>query len=68
MVSYPDKDKTEYVKIGMPKEMVEEIIRIVDSEKWMGFVSIQEFVKDSVRKNVIELRRSSYEQHHKNSK
>lgn len=56
MVSHQGKEKTEYVKIGMPKEMIDEVKRIVENEKWMGFVSIQEFVKDSVRKNIIELR------------
>jgi metal-responsive CopG/Arc/MetJ family transcriptional regulator len=54
MVSYENKDKTEYVKIGMPKEMVDEVKRIIESEKRLGFVSIQEFVKDAVRKNIVE--------------
>ncbi len=55
MVSYPEKDKTEYVKIGMPKEMVDEVKRIIESEKRLGYVSIQEFVKDAVRKNILEI-------------
>lgn len=57
MVSYEDKDKTEYVKIGMPKEMVAEVKRIIEREKRLGFVSIQEFVKDAVRKNIEEFGR-----------
>jgi len=61
MVSIKGKVKTDYVKIGMPKEMIDEVKRIVEDEKWMGFVSIQEFVKDSVRKNIIELRGVSCE-------
>ncbi|MGD0080180.1 MAG: ribbon-helix-helix domain-containing protein [Methanoregula sp.] len=63
MVSFPDKDKTEYVKIGMPKEMVEEVKRIIEGEKRLGFVSIQEFVKDAVRKNIMEFGEYSNGQH-----
>jgi len=56
MVSFEGKDKTEYVKIGVPKDMVTEIKRIIDQDKSLGFVSIQEFVKDALRKNILEYR------------
>lgn len=54
MVNYAGKTKTEYEKIGIPKEMVNEIKRIIENDKRLGFVSIQEFVKEAVRKNIIQ--------------
>ena len=46
--------KTEYDKVGLPKEMVAEIKRIIETDKRIGFVSIQEFVKDAVRDNIVK--------------
>ena len=46
--------KTEYDKVGLPKEMVAEIKRIIETDKRMGFVSIQEFVKDAVRDSIVK--------------
>lgn len=54
MVNYAGKTKTEYEKIGIPKEMVNEIKQIIENDKRLGFVSIQEFVKEAVRKNIIQ--------------
>jgi Arc/MetJ-type ribon-helix-helix transcriptional regulator len=54
MVSFEGKPKTEYIKINLPKPMVEEITRIISSDERLGFVSIQEFVKEGVRKSIVE--------------
>ena len=54
MVSFDGKEKTKYEKVGIPVEMHNEIKRIVESDKRLGFVSVQEFVKDAVRKNIVE--------------
>ncbi|MCQ1534511.1 hypothetical protein FTO70_02120 [Methanosarcina sp. KYL-1] len=34
--------------------MKEEIERIIDSDRKLGFVSVQEFVKDAIRRNIIQ--------------
>ena len=46
--------KTEYEKVSLPKEMVSEIKRIIETDKRIGFVSVQEFVKDAVRDNIVK--------------
>jgi hypothetical protein len=53
MVSFHDKTKIEYEKIGIPKEMINEIKRIIETDKKLGFVSLQEFVKEAVRRNIV---------------
>ena len=50
---YNQKPKTEYEKISIPKDMIVEIKRIIDTDKRLGFVSVQEFVKEAVRTNII---------------
>ena len=54
MVSYSGKTKTKYEKIGIPTEMVDEIKKVIENDKRLGFVSVQEFVKESVRKNILQ--------------
>lgn len=54
MVSFQGKEKTEYEKIGLPKEMIAEVKRIVETDKRLGFVSVQEFVKEATRKSVVQ--------------
>ncbi|HVP96737.1 MAG TPA: hypothetical protein VMS83_06280 [Methanoregula sp.] len=34
--------------------MSEEIQRIIESDKRLGFVSMQEFVKEAVRRSIVE--------------
>ena len=53
MVSFHDKTKIEYEKISIPKEMINEIKRIIETDKKLGFVSLQEFVKEAVRRNIL---------------
>lgn len=53
MVSFQDKTKIEYEKISIPKEMLNEIKRIIETDKKLGFVSLQEFVKEAVRRNIV---------------
>jgi hypothetical protein len=53
MVALKGKTKSEYTNVGIPKEMSEEIQRIIVNDKRLGFVSMQEFVKEAVRKSII---------------
>jgi len=53
MVTYSNKTKSDYNKVSIPKEMKDEIVRIIETDKTLGFASIQEFVKDAVRKSII---------------
>ena len=46
--------KTEYEKVSLPKDMVAEIKRIIETDTRIGFVSIQEFVKDATRDNIVK--------------
>ena len=43
-----------YEKIGNPQDMITELKRIVDTDRRLGYVSIQEFVREAVRRSVIE--------------
>ena len=54
MVAFEEKTKEEYVKVSIPKEMRNEVERIIKSDKRLGFVSIQEFVKEAVRRSIIK--------------
>ncbi len=53
MVSFQDKTKIEYEKVSIPKEMINEIKRVIETDKKLGFVSLQEFVKEAVRRNIV---------------
>ena len=53
MVAIKGKSKTKYTNVGLPKEMAEEIQRIIINDKRLGFTSMQEFVKESVRKSLV---------------
>ena len=53
MVSFHDKTKIEYEKVSIPKEMINEIKRVIETDKKLGFVSLQEFVKEAVRRNIV---------------
>lgn len=53
MVALKGKPKTEYTNIGIPKDMAEEIQRIVISDTRLGFTSMQEFVKEAVRRSIV---------------
>jgi len=45
--------KINYDKVSLPKLMLKEVDRIVQSDDRLGFVSTQEFVKEAVRKSII---------------
>jgi Arc/MetJ-type ribon-helix-helix transcriptional regulator len=62
MVTYPDKTKDHYRKVSVPNEMVREIERIIENDKGLGFVSIQEFVKEAVRRSIILYRGANIEE------
>jgi hypothetical protein len=53
MVFYTDKTKIDYYKVSIPTEMKDEIVRIIETDKRLGFVSIQEFVKEAVRRSIV---------------
>jgi len=52
--TFKGKTNSKYNYVGLPKEMSEEIQRIIESDKRLGFVSMQEFVKEAVRRSIIE--------------
>lgn len=52
--TFQGKTNSKYQYIGIPKEMSKEIQRIIESDKRLGFVSMQEFVKEAVRRSIIE--------------
>jgi hypothetical protein len=54
MVTFDGKTRIKYEKVSLPKEMVDEIKHLIENEKWLGFVSIQEFVKESARRSIIQ--------------
>lgn len=54
MVAFKDKTKEEYVKVSIPREMVNEAKRIIEADKRLGFVLIQEFVKEAVRSSIVK--------------
>jgi hypothetical protein len=54
MVKKSGSKKIEYEKVSIPKPMALEIQRIIESDEILGFVSIQEFVKESVRSNIVK--------------
>jgi Arc/MetJ-type ribon-helix-helix transcriptional regulator len=53
MVAIKGKPKTDYTNVGIPKDMAEEIQRIILSDKRLGFASMQEFVKEAVRRSIV---------------
>jgi hypothetical protein len=52
--TYEGKSNSKYNYVGLPKEMSTEIKRIIATDKRLGFVSMQEFVKESVRRSIVE--------------
>lgn len=51
-----DEEKAEekYTKVSLPKDMIIEVKRIIESDKRLGFVSLQEFVKEAVRSGIVK--------------
>lgn len=54
MVSFEGKKKTEYEKVGIPADMIKEVKRIIEEDKRLGFVSVQEFAKEAIRRSIIQ--------------
>jgi len=54
MVKKAGSKKIEYEKVSLPKQMISEVHRIIESDERLGYVSIQEFVKEAVRRGIIE--------------
>ena len=65
MVSHEGRSEIKYEKVGIPQEMIIEVKRIVDTDKRLGYVSIQEFVRESVRRSIVEYGGIYNEQHTK---
>jgi len=53
MVALKGKPKIEYKNIGIPKDMAEEVQKIIINDQRLGFASMQEFVKEAVRRSII---------------
>ncbi|ETA68459.1 hypothetical protein MettiDRAFT_1930 [Methanolobus tindarius DSM 2278] len=47
-------ETTTYSKVSIPNHMRDEIERIIENDKRLGFVSIQEFVKEAIRRSIIQ--------------
>jgi|YelNatPaOPRAMG01_1025707.scaffolds.fasta_scaffold73188_3 metal-responsive CopG/Arc/MetJ family transcriptional regulator len=61
-ISVREKDKKiEYVPIGIPKEMVELIDKIIQEKKF-AYVSRNDFVRDAIRRRLDEILRLYEEQ------
>lgn len=54
MVAFKDETKEEYVKVSIQREMINEAKRIIEADKRLGFVPIQEFVKEAVRSIIVK--------------
>lgn len=52
--TFEGKTKDDYGNVKLPIEMVNEIKKIIETDKRLGFVSIQEFVKEAVRNNIVK--------------
>jgi len=52
--TFKGRTKSKYNYVGLPTEMSGEIQRIIETDKRLGFVSMQEFVKEAVRRSIIE--------------
>jgi len=50
--------KDRYKGVSLPKEMVEEIERIIKDNPELGYTSIADFVKDAVRDKLIKLKQT----------
>ncbi|MCZ7382159.1 MAG: hypothetical protein O8C64_11405 [Candidatus Methanoperedens sp.] len=51
--TFDGKTKDEYGNVKLPLEMINEVKRIIENDKRLGFVSIQEFAKEAVRRSII---------------
>jgi hypothetical protein len=51
--TFEGKTKNEYDNVKLPAEMVSEIKRIIETDERLGFTSIQEFVKEAVRRSIV---------------
>jgi len=47
-----------YKSVQLPEKMVEEIRRVIDERKELGYVSIKGFVEDAVRRRLETIIRS----------
>ena len=50
--------KGEYKGVSLPKEMIEEINRIIREHPELGYSSIADFVKDAVREKMLKLKQA----------
>lgn len=50
--------KDRYKGVSLPKEMVEEIERIIKDNPELGYTSVADFVKEAVRDKILKLKQS----------
>lgn len=50
--------KGEYKGVSLPKEMIDEISRIIREHPELGYSSIADFVKDAVREKMLKLKQA----------
>ncbi len=53
-VNVGDKQKQPYSYVGIPKELYDEIERLI-TNKGLGYRSVAEFVRDAVREKILEI-------------
>lgn len=53
MVTSANNEPVKYSKISIPEKMKNEIERIIADDRRLGFVSVQEFVKEAVRGSIV---------------
>jgi metal-responsive CopG/Arc/MetJ family transcriptional regulator len=44
----------EYSSTSLPKPMLKEIARIIQTDQRLGFASTQEFIKEAVRRSIVQ--------------
>jgi len=55
----PEKD---YVSLSLPKELVDEIKKIIAEHPEFGYKTVGEFIKDAVRARLIQIKKLTKEE------
>ena len=53
--------KGEYRGVSLPKEMIDEINRIIRQYPELGYSSVADFIKDAVREKMLKLKQALIE-------
>jgi metal-responsive CopG/Arc/MetJ family transcriptional regulator len=50
--------KDKYKGVSLPKDMVEEVERIVKEHPELGYTSVADFIKEAVREKILKLKQT----------